>query len=137
MCADGFSMRWNVQVLFKHMDCRSAGELTNKMKPGRADPVTRLQDKPWPTCLAWLPGDSGELIASGTGYHRVRLYDVKAQKRPVLDLSWRDARITALAAQPDGNYVWVANAKGFIQVSSSAHLNRAAMMPCKHERMQC
>jgi len=51
----------------------------------------------------------------------VRLYDCEAQKRPLFEVDWLDARITAVAPQPDGLGVWVANAKGFIQ---------ARVLPC-------
>ena len=37
----------------------------------------------------------------GTGKHKLRVYETKA-RRPALQLAWGQARITALAAEPDG-----------------------------------
>jgi hypothetical protein len=76
----------------------------------------------------WLP--SGKLV-SGTAQHKIRLYDVEAQKRPVVQLSWLDARITALAPDPGNSIVWAANAKGFIQVHSDQNeLNPKTLQAC-------
>ena len=93
-----------------------AGTVTAALKAGRPDRVTHLMDLPWTTCLTWLPCGSEHRLVSGTAHHKVRLYDTKAQKRPVFELRWRDARVTRVVAQPDGNYVWAANARGCIQV---------------------
>lgn len=91
-----------------------------------------LVDKPWNTAIAFLPpsstsdggngaaaGASGDAAAGGsgdapgaagtrllvgTGYHKVRLYDSAAGKRPQMELSWSEGRITALALEPDGEW---------------------------------
>ncbi len=36
-------------------------------------------------------------IAVGTAYHKLRLYDLKAQKRPVLDISYKESPITCVS----------------------------------------
>jgi hypothetical protein len=98
---------------------RFTGKLVHKTKMKRADTLTRLQDKLWTSALQWLPECAfDQAFVTGTGYHKLQLYDVKAQQRPMFEVAWRDARITALAAQPDGLYVWAANAKGHIQARS-------------------
>ena len=43
----------------------------------------------WVTDLAYLPGDDQRKIAVCTAYGQVRLYDIRAQRRPVVD-----ARVT-------------------------------------------
>lgn len=103
-----------MRAVFDH-----SGQNISTLKPSRPDRVTRLADLVWTTCLTWLPPASQELLISGTAYHKVRMYDARAQKRPVFELPWRDARVTCLAAQPDGYYVWAANARGCIQVRPS------------------
>ena len=37
----------------------------------------------------------------GQGKHKLRVYDTKC-RRPVLQLAWGEARITALAPEPSG-----------------------------------
>ena len=73
-----------------------------------------LVDKPWNTALAFLPdaareapaaagssdSGSGNVLLVGTGYHKLRLYDVRAGKRPQAELAFGEARITALAPEP-------------------------------------
>ena len=41
-------------------------------------------------------------VLVGTGKHRLRLYDVRAQRRPALDVEFGSARVTALAVEPSG-----------------------------------
>ena len=42
---------------------------------------------------------SGSLpkIVAGTAYHKLRLYDLKAQKRPVVDITYKDSPITCVS----------------------------------------
>jgi hypothetical protein len=104
--------------------CWFAGKIAYQVKGPRGDPVTRLQDKSHTTCLEWLPASHWQhCFISGTAHHKLRLYDVRAQKRPTLDISWRDARVTSLSAATNGELVWAGNAKGCMQV-------------CKHHRVQ-
>ena len=75
-------------------------------------------DKPWNTALAFLPdaaraaaassnsgSGSGNVLLVGTGYHKLRLYDVRAGKRPQAELAFGEARITALAPEPYGGSI--------------------------------
>ena len=41
-------------------------------------------------------------VLAGTAKHTLRLYDVKHGRRPVLDIGFGEARITALASAADG-----------------------------------
>jgi len=61
-----------------------------------------LVDKPWNSAIAFLPGSHGTRVVVGTGHHKLRLYDVTVGKRPQMDVSFGEARITALAPEPDG-----------------------------------
>lgn len=63
-----------------------------------------LVDKPWDATVAYLVGDEGCRVAVGTGYHKVRVYDVKAQRRPVMEVSFGESRVTALTPDLDGDY---------------------------------
>ena len=45
--------------------------------------------------------DSLTQVVVGKGKHKLQLYDTK-RRRPVLQLAWGEARITALAPEPSG-----------------------------------
>ena len=49
-----------------------------------------------------LRGSARVQVLVGTAKHRLRLYDVRAHRRPALDLEFGDTRITSLATEPDG-----------------------------------
>ncbi|BDA43611.1 probable WD repeat-containing protein 74 at C-terminar half [Coccomyxa sp. Obi] len=86
--------------------------LAKSAKPNRIG----LVDPPWCSAVAFLPGSDNSKVLVGTGKSKLRLYDIKHGRRPVLDLTFGQSRITSLAAEPDGNRVWVANAAGQIEV---------------------
>ena len=44
------------------------------------------------------------ILVTGTGYGEVRLYDTRAQRRPVFSTEYGNEPITALTASPDGRY---------------------------------
>ena len=67
---------------------------------------------PWVSAIAYLPDESNEKLLVGTGEHRLRLYDVRADKRAVMDLDVGETTITALACSHDGAYAYVGNARG-------------------------
>lgn len=92
-------------------------------------PAVGLVDRPWNTAIVFLPpsavapsstpagstagssgadgssqdgGAAGSRLLVGTGYHKVRLYDAEAGKRPQMDVAWGEGRVTCLALEPDG-----------------------------------
>ncbi|KAI8473720.1 MAG: quinon protein alcohol dehydrogenase-like superfamily [Monoraphidium minutum] len=52
------------------------------------------------------------VVVVGNAAHKLLLYDTAAGRRPQLEVAWRDARITALAADDAGERVWAANGTG-------------------------
>eukprot|EP00884_Botryococcus_braunii_P019892 jgi/Botrbrau1/6587/Bobra.0189s0014.1 len=74
-----------------------------------------LVDKPWDSALTYLRGGEARKVAVGTGYHKIRIYDVKAQRRPVLEIPFGESRVTSLAADIDGYRVWAGNAVGALR----------------------
>jgi len=57
-----------------------------------------LQVPIWVTDLGFLPSQGAQArVAVGTGYHQVRLYDTKAQRRPVLSFDFGESPVSALA----------------------------------------
>lgn len=89
------------------------GSQAHALKATRGDPQTGLNDRPWTTCVQWLPKSR---LVCGTAHHKVRLYDVEAQRRPLVQVAWLDACVTALSPTLEQDVTWVGNAKGFIQV---------------------
>jgi WD40 repeat protein len=76
-----------------------------------------LSDLPWNSAVTFYPNTEGMKIWVGTGYHKVRLYDRAAGKKPQLEIAFPmgESRITALAPEGDGNRCWVADAQGRIE----------------------
>jgi ribosome biogenesis protein NSA1 len=67
----------------------------------------------WVTQLCFVPPvHSSSLVAVGTGHHHVRLYDIRAQKRPVYSTEFGDSPITAMDVVPNGRDVIIGNSKG-------------------------
>ena len=51
--------------------------------------------------LCWTL-QAGSCFVVGTAHHLVRLFDVRAHRRPVLQVDFGESRITALQPEPDG-----------------------------------
>ncbi|XP_023520037.1 WD repeat-containing protein 74-like [Cucurbita pepo subsp. pepo] len=66
----------------------------------------------WFTSATFLSKDDHRKFAAGTSSHQVRLYDISAQKRPVISFDFRETPIKALAEDVDGNTIFVGNASG-------------------------
>lgn len=67
----------------------------------------------WVTDIGFVPGTAHQpVIAVGTGYHQLRLYDTRAQKRPVYSKEYGKAAITALSCAEDGRYYFIGTATG-------------------------
>lgn len=99
----------------------SSGGALGKLEPlfaakGAKPNRIGLVDKPWTSAAAFHPGSDAMRVWTGTGHYKLRLYDTAASKRPVTEVAWGAARVTALAPEPDGGRVWVANAMGGIDV---------------------
>ncbi|KAK9845794.1 hypothetical protein WJX81_002564 [Elliptochloris bilobata] len=75
-----------------------------------------LVDPAHNSAVAYLPGPDSSQVIVGTGKHRLRLYDVRAQRRPALDVDFGASRITSLAVEPDGLRAWAGDASGNVGV---------------------
>ena len=84
-------------------------------KGGRPNKVG-LVDRPWNTAVAFSPPSQGKNIFVGTGHHKVRLYDTDVGRRPQMEFSFGESRITSLAVEEEGRRCWVSNAVGQIEV---------------------
>ncbi|KAF5835052.1 hypothetical protein DUNSADRAFT_7996 [Dunaliella salina] len=74
-----------------------------------------LVDLPHLTAATFIPDPSNQLVVVGTIKHKLWMYDLRAGKRPQVEMEWGDARVTALVADPDGQRVWAANGLGRIE----------------------
>ncbi|ONK77735.1 uncharacterized protein A4U43_C02F10000 [Asparagus officinalis] len=66
----------------------------------------------WFTAATFLSKEDHHIIAAGTNNHQVRLYDISAQRRPVISVSFRETPIKAVTADPDGHTVYVGTSSG-------------------------
>ena len=60
-----------------------------------------LVDAPHNSAVAYRPHHDGQQVFVGTGDHKLRLYDTR-QRRPAQEIDLKDAPVTALAAERDG-----------------------------------
>ncbi|KAH7528262.1 hypothetical protein FEM48_Zijuj05G0053800 [Ziziphus jujuba var. spinosa] len=66
----------------------------------------------WFTSATFLSKDDHRKIVAGTQSHQVRLYDISAQRRPVISFDFRETPIKALAEDLDGYTIYVGNGSG-------------------------
>ncbi|GAU17530.1 hypothetical protein TSUD_340730 [Trifolium subterraneum] len=66
----------------------------------------------WFTSVSYLSKDDHRKFVAGTNNHQVRLYDISAQRRPVLSIDFRETPIKALAEDIDGNTIYLGNGSG-------------------------
>ncbi|CAL0304592.1 unnamed protein product [Lupinus luteus] len=66
----------------------------------------------WFTSATFLSKDDHTKFVAGTNNHQVRLYDISAQRRPVLSFDFRETPIKAVDADIDGYSVYVGNGTG-------------------------
>ncbi|KAL5998174.1 hypothetical protein ACLOJK_009112 [Asimina triloba] len=66
----------------------------------------------WFTATTFLSKDDCRKIVAGTNNHQVRLYDVSAQRRPVISFDFRESPIKVVTEDPDGHTVYVGNGCG-------------------------
>ena len=95
------------------------GQRQWKAKNLPPDPQTLLQPRVWPTAACFLSTCHTNLLAVGSAYHQVRIYDVRApQRRPVRytleDNDYLPHRVTALCRLNDHEFA-VGDAGGYIQ----------------------
>ena len=58
----------------------------------------------WVSDLGFVSqSNSQPVVAVGTRYHQIRLYDTKAQKRPVLNVEFQDLPIITVAVPPNNS----------------------------------
>ncbi|XP_062169259.1 uncharacterized protein LOC133875229 [Alnus glutinosa] len=66
----------------------------------------------WFTSATFLSKDDHRKVVAGTNSHQVRLYDISAQRRPVISFDFRETPIKAVAEDLDGYTVYIGNGSG-------------------------
>ncbi|KAK8684433.1 hypothetical protein V6N13_040462 [Hibiscus sabdariffa] len=66
----------------------------------------------WFTSATFLSKDDHRKVVAGTNNHQVRLYDLSAQRRPVISFDFRENPIKAVAEDPDGHTIYIGNGSG-------------------------
>jgi len=85
--------------------------ITFKAKPPPENWL-KYRAPPWVSAIQFMPGSDSKSVLLGTGEHVLRMYDIRTNKRAVLDMSVGEAVITSLAVSHDANIAFVANAQG-------------------------
>ncbi|KAL0397246.1 UNVERIFIED_CONTAM: WD repeat-containing protein 74 [Sesamum calycinum] len=68
-----------------------------------------------PTCFTsatFFSKDDHRKLVAGTDSHQVRLYDISAQRRPVMSVDFRETAIKAVAEDVDGRTIYIGNGSG-------------------------
>lgn len=81
----------------------------------------------WFTSVSYLSKDDHRKFVAGTNNHQVRLYDISAQRRPVLSIDFRETPIKALAEDIDGNTIYLGNGSGDM---ASVDIRTGKMLGC-------
>lgn len=66
----------------------------------------------WFTSSTFLNKDDHRKFVAGTNFHQVRLYDISAQRRPVISVDFRETPIKAVAEDLDGHKIYIGNGSG-------------------------
>lgn len=66
----------------------------------------------WFTSATFLSNGDHRKFVAGTNSHQVRLYDISAQRRPVVSFDFRETTIKAIAEDLDGYTIYVGNGSG-------------------------
>ncbi|XP_024027729.1 WD repeat-containing protein 74 [Morus notabilis] len=66
----------------------------------------------WFTSATFLSKDDHRKFVAGTNSHQVRLYDISAQRRPVMSFDFKETPIKAVAEDLDGHTIYVGNGSG-------------------------
>ncbi|KAF6150091.1 hypothetical protein GIB67_002873 [Kingdonia uniflora] len=66
----------------------------------------------WFTSAAFLDKDDHRKVVVGTNSHQVRLYDISAQRRPVISVDFRESPIKAVIGDLDGNTIYFGTGSG-------------------------
>ena len=114
----------------------STGKLVFKTKNMPPDPQTLLQQPCWPTAIQFLNKESN-VMAVGTAYKQVRLYDVRESsktRRPTMltPEGLLEYRLTSLC-QIDENEIVIGDASGDILTIDLRRLGRNAKAPANRD----
>lgn len=66
----------------------------------------------WFTCASFLGKEDHRKFVSGTNFHQVRLYDMSAQRRPIMSFDFRETAIKSVTGDLDGHTIYVGNGSG-------------------------
>ncbi|KAL6297673.1 hypothetical protein ACE6H2_005815 [Prunus campanulata] len=66
----------------------------------------------WFTSATFLSKDDHRKFVAGTNSHEVRLYDISAQRRPVISFDFRETAIKSVVEDLDGYTIYVGNGSG-------------------------
>eukprot|EP00531_Pseudo-nitzschia_arenysensis_P003922 CAMPEP_0116123212 /NCGR_PEP_ID=MMETSP0329-20121206/4627_1 /TAXON_ID=697910 /ORGANISM="Pseudo-nitzschia arenysensis, Strain B593" /LENGTH=482 /DNA_ID=CAMNT_0003617111 /DNA_START=48 /DNA_END=1500 /DNA_ORIENTATION=+ len=111
----------------------STGKLVFKTKNMPPDPQTLLQQPVWPTAIQYLNSEAN-VMAVGTAYKQVRLYDVRESSKTRRPTSLTPERLSDYKSlQIDENEIAVGDASGDILTVDLRRLGRNAKGPANRD----
>uniref|UniRef100_A0A2P2KWW3 WD repeat-containing protein 74-like n=1 Tax=Rhizophora mucronata TaxID=61149 RepID=A0A2P2KWW3_RHIMU len=81
----------------------------------------------WFTSVTFLTNDDHRKFVAGTNSHQVRLYDISAQRRPVMSFDFRETPIKAVSEDQDGNTIYIGNGSGDI---AAVDMRKGTLLGC-------
>ncbi|KAJ6748442.1 hypothetical protein OIU79_029534 [Salix purpurea] len=66
----------------------------------------------WFTCTTFQSNDDHRKFVADTNSHQVHLYDISAQRRPVLSFDFRETAIKVVTEDQDGHTLYIGNGSG-------------------------
>ncbi|XP_022729628.1 WD repeat-containing protein 74-like isoform X2 [Durio zibethinus] len=81
----------------------------------------------WFTSATFLSKDDHRKVVAGTNSHEVRLYDVSAQRRPVISFDFRETPIKAVTEDLDGHTIYIGNGSGDL---ASVDIHTGKLLGC-------
>ncbi|XP_038684756.1 WD repeat-containing protein 74 [Tripterygium wilfordii] len=81
----------------------------------------------WFTSTAFLDNNDHRKFVTGTNNHQVRLYDISAQRKPVISFDFRETPIRAVSQDLDGHTIYIGNGSGDL---AAADIRTGKLLGC-------
>ncbi|XP_010276465.1 PREDICTED: WD repeat-containing protein DDB_G0290555 isoform X2 [Nelumbo nucifera] len=87
---------------------------SSKIWTARSPPKNSLDifTPTWFTAATFLDKEDHRKIVAGTNNHQVRLYDISAQRRPIISFNFRESPIKAVTEDLDGYTIYLGTGSG-------------------------
>ncbi|KAF8377017.1 hypothetical protein HHK36_030389 [Tetracentron sinense] len=90
----------------------------------------------WFTSATFLHKDDHRKIVAGTNNHQVRLYDISAQRRPIISFDFRESPIKVVTEDLDGYTIYVGTGSGDL-ASVDMRTGTSSLLICESLAFVC